>query len=264
MKNENSIGIFDSGIGGISVWQELNKLLPNENYIYIADKLNAPYGDKSFEFILERATSITKYLISKGVKIIVIACNTATTNVIDILRSKFKVDFIGVEPAIKPAIELSLTKSIAVLATKSTLQSSLYNKTSTAYKKQTLVHTIEGNGLVKLIEANKINSPEMYDLLFSYINNLDKLNVDNLVLGCTHYTFLKPIIRQILGDKINIIDSGKAIANRTKSILIKNKTISQNKISPTHIFITNDDLNGFNSFLNSQNIDSSSVKLNSF
>lgn len=241
MKNTSPIGIFDSGIGGITIWQEIVNQLPYENTLYLADNKNAPYGIKTADEVLNYSIKNTEYLISKGVKLIVIACNTATTNSISKLRSKFpNIKFIGVEPAIKPAALNSKSKRIAVLATSSTLQSVEFHEAlKKQYMKNVELTKIAGAGLVQLIEKNKIDSPEMRDLLRLYTHEMKQAKIDQLVLGCTHYPYLKEQLQKLLPDKVKIIDSGEAVARQTKYILeSENKLNDQNQIG-THSFYYN-------------------------
>ena len=237
--NSFPIGIFDSGIGGTSIWKEIKALLPHENTIYLSDSKNAPYGEKSKQNILDLSIKNTEFLLQENCKLIVIACNTATTNAIKILRKKYAVPFIGIEPAIKPAALKTKTNNIGILATKGTLNSELFEKTvSTLAKEITTTETI-GKGLVELIENGKINSLEMKKLLSSYLTPMLKKQVDCLVLGCTHYPYLIPQIREIVGNNIQIIDSGEAVAKQTKAILEKHHLLNTNTNSGTHQFFIN-------------------------
>lgn len=237
--NSFPIGIFDSGIGGTSIWKEIKALLPHENTIYLSDSKNAPYGEKSKQNILDLSIKNTEFLLQENCKLIVVACNTATTNAIKILRKKYAVPFIGIEPAIKPAALKTKTNNIGILATKGTLNSELFEKTaSTLAKEITTTETI-GKGLVELIENGKINSLEMKKLLSSYLAPMLKKQVDCLVLGCTHYPYLIPQIREIVGNKIQIIDSGEAVAKQTKAILEKHHLLNTNTNSGTHQFFIN-------------------------
>lgn len=241
MKSNNNtpIGIFDSGVGGTSIWKEIAELLPNENTIYLSDSINAPYGEKSKEQIIHLAKKNTDLLLEKGAKIVVVACNTATTNAIDILRKEYSVPFIGIEPAIKPASLQTKTNVIGILATKGTLTSDLFEKTSSSIRQKTMIKEIEGKGLVSLIESGKIASIEMKKLLESYLHPLLKENIDCLVLGCTHYPYLIPQIREIVGNKIQIIDSGEAVAKQTKAVLHKNNILSLATSIGKHQFYIN-------------------------
>ena len=239
MRNSNPIGIFDSGLGGTSIWREIQSLLPNEDTIYLSDSKNAPYGDKSPEKILDLSIKNTEFLINKGCKIIVVACNTATTNAIDYLRNNYNIPFIGIEPAIKPAALKTKTNCVGILATKGTLSSSLFSKTSEEFASNIKIIEQVGTGLVNLIETGNMLSNEMTLLLENYLNPMLKNNIDYLVLGCTHYPYLIPQIRTILGPKVTIIDSGLAVAKQTKSILSKSKILNISTNIPQHTFITN-------------------------
>jgi glutamate racemase len=225
--NNQPIGLFDSGIGGTSIWKEVIKLLPNENTIYLADSKNAPYGERTSEEIIALSIKNTEYLISKGCKLIIVACNTATTNAIDYLRKNYKIPFIGIEPAIKPAALLSKTGAIGILATKGTLSSKLFVKTANEYTKNITKIEQDGEGLVPLIEQGKLNSPELFELLSKYLKPMLNFNIDHLVLGCTHYPYLIPQIQEILGSDVKIIDSGEAVAKQTKAILEKNNLLAE-------------------------------------
>ncbi|MGB0980458.1 MAG: glutamate racemase [Winogradskyella sp.] len=213
------IGIFDSGIGGTSIFKEINALLPNENCIYLADSKNAPYGNKSKEEILQLSIKNTELLINKGCKLIVVACNTATTNAIDYLRKNYTIPFIGIEPAIKPAALQTQTKTIGILATKGTLSSDLFYKTTDLYANNITVIEQIGEGIVPLIEAGKLNSKALYKLLSTYLKPMIKQNIDYLVLGCTHYPYLIPMLNKMLPKHVKIIDSGLAVAKQTQSVL---------------------------------------------
>jgi glutamate racemase len=237
LENNKPIGIFDSGIGGTSIWSEIHLLLPNEQTIYLADSKNAPYGQKSKEEIIALCSKNTALLLEMDCKLIVVACNTATTNAIKELRLKYDVPFIGIEPAIKPAAVQSKTHTIGILATQGTLNSALFHETAAKFSDIKIVEQV-GHGLVPLIENGQINSTEMTCLLQSYMNPMIEANIDYLVLGCSHYPYLIPQIRKILPNNIQIIDSGEAVARQTKNVLIEKLGISSIKtIEP--IFYTN-------------------------
>lgn len=239
MKNQQAIGLFDSGIGGTSIWKEVVKLLPNEHTIYLADSKNAPYGQKTSDQIIELSIKNTELLISKGCKLIIVACNTATTNAIDYLRSHYNIPFIGIEPAIKPAALFSKTEAIGILATKGTLTSKLFVKTANEYTKNITTIEQDGEGLVELIEAGKLNSAETQQLLTNYLAPMLQFNIDQLVLGCTHYPYLIPQIKNIVGPLVNIIDSGEAAAKQTKAVLSKHNLLNTVLQQPTRQFYTN-------------------------
>lgn len=227
--NKQPIGFFDSGVGGLSIWQEVTSLLPQEDTIYLADSLNAPYGEKGTDEIIKLCVKNTDKLIELGCKIIIVACNTATTNAISFLRNKYSIPFIGIEPAIKPASVQTKSKNIGILATKGTLNSKLFEETSNKYLEGiTVIETI-ATGLVTLIENDQIESEEMSILLDRYISPMLTKKIDCLVLGCSHYPFLIKKIRAKLGTKVKIIDSGLAVAKQTKNIL-DNKQIANNEV----------------------------------
>ena len=205
MSTNNPIGLFDSGIGGTSIWREIHELMPNENTIYLADSKNAPYGQKSKDEIIALSEKNTELLLEMNCKIIVVACNTATTNSIKELRAKYKVPFIGIEPAIKPAANNSKTQKIGILATKGTLNSALFNDVVKTYSNTTIIEQI-GSGLVELIENGEINTPKMFQLLQGYLSPMVAANIDYLVLGCSHYPYLIPQIKKIIPNSIKIID----------------------------------------------------------
>ncbi len=217
--NTQPIGIFDSGVGGTSIWKEIHHLLPNEHTIYLADSLNAPYGPKGKEKIIELSIKNTEFLIKKGCKLIVVACNTATTNAIDYLRKHYDVPFIGIEPAIKPAALQSKTKTVGILATKGTLSSKLFSKTSSLHASGITIIEQEGEGIVQLIESGQLHSEEMKALLKLYLKPMLDADIDYLVLGCTHYPYLIPQLIELLPKHVKIIDSGEAVAKQTKAVL---------------------------------------------
>lgn len=238
MKNECPIGLFDSGVGGTSIWNEIHNLLPNENTIYLADSKNAPYGQKSKEEIIDLSFKNTEFLLNQNCKIIVVACNTATTNAIKELRSKYDVPFIGIEPAIKPAALQSKTQTIGILATKGTLNSELFHKSVSNHRDVKIIEQI-GHGLVQLIENGDTDSAEMEELLKSYLIPMVEKNIDYLVLGCSHYPYLIPQIKKIIPPQIKIIDSGEAVAKQTMKILEQNNLLNLSKRKSSQIFYTN-------------------------
>ena len=238
MKKNNPIGLFDSGIGGTSIWKEVHALLPNENTIYLADSKNAPYGLKTKDEIIHLSCKNTELLLEENCKIIVVACNTATTNAIKELRAKYDVPFIGIEPAIKPAAIQSKTETIGILATKGTLSSALFYENVAKHPNVTIIEQI-GHGLVQLIENGDLDSPEMKELLESYLLPMVEKNIDYLVLGCSHYPYLIPQIKKIIPPSIEIIDSGEAVAKQTKKILEEQQLLDDSNNNASQIFYTN-------------------------
>ena len=224
MTNNNPIGIFDSGVGGISVWKEIVELLPNENIIYFADSANCPYGPKTDEEIIELSKTIVDFLISKNCKIIVVACNTATAAAIETLRKKYRMPFVGLEPAVKPAAINSKTKKIGILATEGTLRGNHFKRTSETYAKETEINVQVGYGLVELVENNDVNSKNAINVVERCIKPLIDKNIDQLVLGCTHYPFLCDAIKEVSGSQnINIINPAPAVASRTFDLIKNNR-----------------------------------------
>lgn len=238
MSNSTPIGLFDSGIGGTSIWAAINDLLPHENTIYLADSKNAPYGQRSKEEIIALSCKNTEYLLNQNAKLIVVACNTATTNAINELRALYDVPFIGIEPAIKPAAIHTKTQTIGVLATKGTINSQLFSAAVSKYKNVKIIEQI-GFGLVQLIENGDLHSPEMTELLQTYLAPMIKANIDYLVLGCTHYPYLIPQIRNIIPEHVRIIDSGEAVARQTLSILTANNALNSDATKGSALFYTN-------------------------
>ncbi len=238
MTNNNPIGLFDSGIGGTSIWAAIHELLPNEDTVYLADSKNAPYGQKSKEEIIQLSIKNTEYLLNQNAKIIVVACNTATTNAIKELRAKYDVPFIGIEPAIKPAALNSEKHVIGILATQGTLNSALFQQTAERYQDTKIIEQI-GHGLVTLIENGEINSPEMNRMLSEYLEPMIQANIDYLVLGCSHYPYLIPQIKKILPNHIKIIDSGEAVARQTKKVLTESVGLSNQSKKGETIFYSN-------------------------
>lgn len=237
--SEKSIGIFDSGVGGISIWKEIHTLLPNESSIYLADSKNTPYGNKRKKDIITFCIKNTNLLLEKGCKLIVVACNTATTNAIKILRATYDIPFIGIEPAIKPAALQTKTKAVGILATKGTLSSSLFHKTTNIFAENITVIEQIGEGIVPLIENGKIQSDEMKSLLKIYLKPMLDANIDYLVLGCTHYPYLIPLLVDMLPKQVKIIDSGEAVARQTKTILKLNNLLNTQITKPKFQFYSN-------------------------
>ncbi|MBV7269441.1 glutamate racemase [Winogradskyella luteola] len=246
------IGIFDSGIGGTSIFKEIHTLLPNENFIYLADSKNAPYGNKTEDEILQLSIKNTEILLKKNCKIIVVACNTATTNAISYLRANYSIPFIGIEPAIKPAALNTQTKAIGILATKGTLSSHLFHKTTDLYANGIKVIEQVGEGIVPLIESGMLDSDEMLDLLKTYLKPMLKHNIDYLVLGCTHYPYLIPTLSKMLPEHVKIIDSGLAVAKQTKAILANNNLLNSDAKPSSIQLYSNGNLEVLNTIIDHQ------------
>ncbi len=229
---ENPIGIFDSGIGGVSILEKLKQILPKENFIYLADNLNCPYGNKSKQDIINLSVKNCQKLIEFNCKVIIVACNTATTNSIKKIREIISIPIVGVEPGLKPAINYTKTKNIGVLATEKTLNSKLFFETLTNNKLNGIeIHEQIGYKLVNMIEEDSSSKIDFLKILGNYLQPMIIKNIDCLVLGCTHYYYLIDIIKEIIPTNIKIIDTispvNKHIFNLLKFENILNK--SKNK-----------------------------------
>ena len=213
------IGIFDSGSGGLSVFREIIKLLPEESYVYYADNANCPYGEKSLPFIQDRSRAITEFLLSRGARIIVVACNTATAAAITTLRNEYPVRFIGMEPAVKPAALSSQTGVIGVLATAGTLKGSKYLTTKGIYEDDVRIVEHVGQGFVELAEAGILDGPVAEETVRRSLRPLLDAGADRIVLGCTHYPFLRNVIQRVAGPDVRIIDPAPAVARHLVDVM---------------------------------------------
>ncbi len=259
---DNSIGIFDSGLGGTSIYKEVHELLPHENIIYLADSKNAPYGEKNIQQIVALSVKNTELLIQKKCKLIIVACNTATTNAIHVLRKNYAVPFIGIEPAIKPATLQTTNNKIGILATKGTLSSALFSKTFKKYVKEDIqVTEIEGKKLVEAVENNLLETSSFKTFFFQHIADFKKQEIDSLVLGCTHYPYLIPLIKEFL-PSVKIIDSGFAVAQQTRRILNKHQLLNSSLSSPKIQFYTNAQVNVLSQLLQKHNTDFNRYQVN--
>ncbi len=235
-----AIGLFDSGVGGLSIWRAVKRILPNEHTIYLADNQNAPYGEKSKDEIIALSEKNTEFLLNQNVKLIIVACNTASTNAIPHLRRKYKVPFIRIQPAIKPAGLQSKTKVIGLLATKATLKSTMLNELKQIIPTQDIeIIGQYGKGLVEIVENVEMEQPQTYRLLERYLIPMMAKNIDQLVLGCTHYPFLIPQMQKILGDNVQIIDPALPIARQTKRILTEFDLLAPKNQKAKHYFYAN-------------------------
>lgn len=214
------IGIFDSGFGGLSVLREILKLLPQEQYVYYADSAHCPYGEKSVEYVTERARFITELLVGKGAELIVVACNTATAAAIRTLRAEWpQIPFVGMEPAVKPAALNTRSGVIGVLATAGTLKGGNYLDLRDKYSEQVKVVEHVGQGFVELVEQGILDGPLVRQRVHEAVSPLLEEGADTIVLGCTHYPFLEPVIQSIAGDNVKIINPAPAVARQVERIL---------------------------------------------
>ncbi|MFT5756697.1 MAG: glutamate racemase [Alteromonadaceae bacterium] len=219
--NQVPIGIFDSGVGGLSIAKCISMHLPNEQLIYIADTKFSPYGDKSTAFIQQRVNFLTERLISLNCKTIIIACNTATLAAIEPLRKQVSIPIIGVEPAIKPAVQLSKTKKVAILTTASTAKNTRFISLIKQHKQDAQIFIQPCPGLVELIEQGLLVSKQCETLLIKYLTPLLTENIDTLVLGCTHYPFLIDQIKKIVGEQVHVMETALPVTQQLKRQITK-------------------------------------------
>ena len=214
-----SIGVFDSGVGGLSVLREIQQRLPNESLVYFADQKHVPYGSRSLDDVRELSEGITRLLLEQGCKLVVVACNTASTAALQALRSSFPdTPFVGMEPAVKPAAERSETRKVAVLATQATFQGALFASVVDRFANDVDVVEIIAPGLVELIEEGQTSSEAIELVLRTSLEPPDFQGIDTLVLACTHYSFVIPAIQRVLGPSVSVIDPSPAIAMQTDKL----------------------------------------------
>ncbi|MBU3216960.1 glutamate racemase [Clostridium estertheticum] len=227
---ERPIGFFDSGVGGISVLKESLKVLPNEDFVYFGDSLNAPYGIKNVNEVRKLTFKAVDFLLEKGVKVVVIACNTATSAAIDALRRQYKdIPIIGIEPALKPAVEVSRGKSVIIMATPMTLTEKKFDNLMKLYNKEVDIIPLPCAGLVELIENGIIDGDEINEYLKEKLKEFSHLDVAAIVLGCTHYPFIKKELIKIVGEKTIIIDGSIGTVNQLKRQLNCKNLLNEKK-----------------------------------
>lgn len=221
-KRDLAIGVFDSGVGGISVLAELIRLLPEENFIYLGDCLNVPYGTKDVEEARRLTVAAVDFLLEKGIKALVVACNTATSAAINHLRSKLDIPVIGMEPALKPAVERDREGSIVVMATPMTLKEQKFRNLMEKYRERAEIVPLPCPGLVELIEEGKLEGEEVENLLKNLAAPLGNKRISSVVLGCTHYPLIKETIQRVFGKDMEIIDGNMGTARQLKRVLERN------------------------------------------
>ncbi len=213
------LGVFDSGLGGLSVLRELRALLPAEDLLYFADSAHCPYGERSPDYILDRCTSIMDELLARGAKAVVVACNTATSVALADLRARYGVPIVGMVPAVKPAAAATRSGRIGVLATPRTVTGEALAALIREHARGAEVYAVPAPGLVDLVEAGHLAGPPVEAALRPLLAPLLAKGVDTIVLGCTHYPFLRGAICGLAGSDLAVIDSGEAVARRTKDVL---------------------------------------------
>jgi len=253
-RKNKPIGLFDSGVGGISVLKEVVKMLPNESFVYFGDSKNAPYGTKTVEEVQNLSVQAVEFLLEKEVKAVVVACNTATSAAIEQLRQRYSyMPIIGIEPALKPAVELGKKGKIIIMATPMTLAEVKFSKLMDAYKDETEIQSLPCAGLVELIEKGSIDGEEMKAYLSNKLAPFSKGDIAAIVLGCTHYPFVKKSILSILNREVDIIDGSMGTAKQLKRQLESNNLLSDRKEEGT--------VKIYNSFEENQDIIDLSYKL---
>ena len=240
------IAVFDSGFGGLSVLKEIIKILPNENIIYFGDNGRAPYGTKSGETILNYAIDAMDFLIKKEVKLIVIACNTASAYAYNTLKNTYKIPILEViKPASNVAVEITKNNNVGIIGTMATINSNIYTKTIKNINKNINVFNQACPIFVPLIEEGWIDKSITKDVVKEYLKYFDDKNIDTLILGCTHYPLIENIISEYFNNKINLINSGEEVSKNVKDELEKLDLINNENKNPVYKFYTSDDINKF-------------------
>lgn len=220
MPDQAPVGVFDSGVGGLSVLREIRSLLPNESLMYVADSGHIPYGEKSQDFIRERSQAITRFLLERGAKALVLACNTATVAAVADLRERYpQLPIVGMEPAVKPAAAATRSGVVGVLATTGTLKSAKFAALLDRFANDVRVVTQPCPGLVERIELGDLDSEATRALLWGYVQPLLAEGCDTLILGCTHYPFLRPLLAGMVPESVRLVDTGAAVARQLQRLL---------------------------------------------
>ncbi len=214
------VGVFDSGVGGLSVLRELRELLPSEDFVYVADSAHCPYGGRPHAEIRDRALAIGRLLVGQGCKALVVACNTASVAALDTLRGCLDVPVVGMEPAVKPAAAATRSGVVGVLATGATLAGERFASLAERYAEGITLLTQACPGLVEQVEAGDLAGPRTVDLLRRYVRPLQERGADTIVLGCTHYPFLRSTLGTIVGPRVTLVDTGAAVARQTRRVLL--------------------------------------------
>ncbi len=238
MTDSRPIGLFDSGVGGLSVWREVVRRMPHEATLYFADSAHCPYGPRPAAEIQALSAAITRFLLDHEAKLIVVACNTASAAALETLRAEFDVPIVGMEPAVKPAAEATQTGHVGVLATEGTLNGYLFKNTSERHARNIEVHIQVGEGLVELVEAGRLDAPETESLLRRYLEPLLAAHADQLALGCTHYPLLLPLIERVVAGRATVIDPAQAVARQVQRVLTQRGLETETGCMARHRFFT--------------------------
>lgn len=250
INSSSPIGIFDSGVGGLSILKAIQNQLPNESILYLADQYHVPYGERSLEEIRKFSTGIVQFFVDQGAKIIVVACNTASAAALHFLRSTFPdIPFVGMEPAVKPAAENTRTRRVGVLATPATFQGALYASVVERFAQDVILYQDTCPGLVQQIEEGNFDTPETRAILEKALLPMVGEGVDSIVLGCTHYPLVIPMIKIIVGEKIRVIDPAPAVARQVERLLTRDDLLVNHETISILTYYTTGDPRKFESFL---------------
>jgi len=244
-RRKSPVGLFDSGVGGLSVWREVIAMLPGEDTIYVADQAHCPYGERSPQEIRTLSEAISRFLLEQGAKLIVVACNTASTAALSHLREQFFVPFVGMEPAVKPAAERTSIGKVGVMATPTTLAGEPFARLLDRFAHGVEVVQSICPGLVHLVEEGDLDGPAMETRVSGYLQPLRDEGVDVLVLACTHYPFLRPVIERVMGPGVEIIDPAPAVAQQVRRVLGKEGLLNARQIGGQHLIFTSGDVQAF-------------------
>jgi len=236
-----SIGVFDSGVGGLSVWRAIAERLPHEDLLYFADQCHCPYGQRSMAEIRCLAEGITAFLIAQGAQVVVVACNTASAAALTYLRSRFAIPIVGMEPAVKPASEHTRSGKVGVIATEVTFQGELFTRLVERFAREVEVYTRVCPGLVEVVEAGNTDNSAVEAMLQEYLSPMLEAGIDQLVLGCTHYSFLRSTIEEIVGPGVEIIDPAPAVARQVERVLVREGLLTGRTGQGHYTFYTSGD-----------------------
>lgn len=243
MPDQAAIGVFDSGVGGLSVLREIRARLPAESLLYVADSGHVPYGEKSPDFIRERSQRIAEFLLARGAKALVLACNTATVAAVADLRARYpQLPIVGMEPAVKPAAAATRSGVVGVLATTGTLRSAKFAALLDRFAGDVRVITQPCPGLVERIEAGDLDGPATRRLLAGYVEPLLAEGCDTLILGCTHYPFLRPLLARMVPSSVSLIDTGAAVARQVQRLLEVSDRLADGSPAPCRFWSSGDPL----------------------
>ncbi len=248
--NNHPVGIFDSGIGGLSVLLAIRKELPREHLIYIGDQANVPYGSRSLEEVRQLSEGLTNFLLKQNAKLIVVACNAASAAALRYLRERYpEVPFVGMEPAVKPAAEYTHTGKVGVLATPATFQGELYASVVERFAQGVEIYQDTCPGLVKQIEVGRLDTPKTRRILERALKPMLAAGIDTVVLGCTHYPFVMPLIQKIVGNDVRVIDPAPAVARQVRRVLEQRKMLAERETEGNALYLTTGDLSRFTALL---------------